>query len=279
MGGAWQHDVIPILSLTGVILDALGGLYLAYDLLGGKNGPLRTFTKSVSYGVMFGTGYGLALGIWFGLVGLAISGPALSIEIGRRNVRKAHPILEPLVFGLLRAVGFGAAGWLAKDAWFGINFGILSAVGLVAAYRTIGPPGDTYPGRPRIDETVLVRGAFRGVSIGLAAVISGAIHREHGALLYGVKVGLVTGISSGVLVAVAPTVESWVDSLPDRWLGGFGAILLLIGSMLQTLQYVLPLLVGPRNLKHFNATWTRMPGVFAGAGQPQARFASRRDRC
>jgi hypothetical protein len=25
-----------------VILDGLGGLYLAYKLLGGKNGPLRT---------------------------------------------------------------------------------------------------------------------------------------------------------------------------------------------------------------------------------------------
>jgi hypothetical protein len=30
------RDLIPMLSLTGVILDALGGLYLAYDLLGGK---------------------------------------------------------------------------------------------------------------------------------------------------------------------------------------------------------------------------------------------------
>jgi hypothetical protein len=42
MSGAPRHDLIPILSLAGVILDALGGLYLAYDLLGGKRGPLRT---------------------------------------------------------------------------------------------------------------------------------------------------------------------------------------------------------------------------------------------
>jgi hypothetical protein len=60
--GSWRHDLIPILSLTGVILDALGGLYLAYDLLGGKHGPLRTITKSVSYGIMFGSIYGLARG-------------------------------------------------------------------------------------------------------------------------------------------------------------------------------------------------------------------------
>src|SRR6516225_3929617 len=41
MSGALRHHLIPILSLAGVILDALGGLYLAYDLLGGKRGPLR----------------------------------------------------------------------------------------------------------------------------------------------------------------------------------------------------------------------------------------------
>jgi hypothetical protein len=45
MGGAWQHDLILILSLTGVILDTLGRLYLAYDLLGGKNGPTNFHQK------------------------------------------------------------------------------------------------------------------------------------------------------------------------------------------------------------------------------------------
>ena len=146
MSGVWRHDLIPVLSLTGVILDALGGLYLAYDLLGGKNGPLRTITKSVSYGVMFASAYGLPLGVWFGLVGLVVSGPALSLEIERREVRYAHPFFEALAFGLLRAASFGAAGWLARDAWFGINFGILSAIGFVATYLILGPPADMSSG-------------------------------------------------------------------------------------------------------------------------------------
>jgi hypothetical protein len=235
------HHLIPILSLVGVILDALGGLYLAYDLLGGKKGPLRIVTKSVSYGVMFGSVYGLPLGVWFGLVGLLISGPALNIEIGRREVRRAHPVFEALSFGLLRAVSFGTAGWLSKDSQFGINFGIFCAVGFVAAYLIVGPPTQTSLGRPRIDKRVLKRAAFRGTSIGLAAVLSGALHKERHALSYGVEVGAVTGISSGILVAVAPAVEAWVDNLPDRRLGGYGAILVLIGSLFQTLQYVFPL--------------------------------------
>ena len=162
MSSAWRHDLIPILSLAGVILDALGGLYLAYDLLGGKRGPLRTVTKSISYGVLFGTAYALPLGVWFGLVGLLVSGPALSIEIRRRDLLEVHPFFEALAFGLLRAVSFGAAGWLSKDSWFGTNFGILSALGFVASYVIVGPPAVTSPGHPCIDKAVLMRALFRG---------------------------------------------------------------------------------------------------------------------
>jgi hypothetical protein len=241
MSGVLRHDLVPILSLVGVILVGLGALYLAYDLLGGKYGPLRTFTKSVSYGVLFGSAYGLPLGVWFGLAGLFFSGPALSIEIGRRNVREIHPFFEALMLGLLRAVSFGAAGWLSKDSWFGIYFGIFCAVGFVAAYLIVGPPANIDLGHPRIDKAVLARASLRTASIGLAAVLSGAIHRENDALRYSVEVGVVTGMSSGILVAVAPSVEAWAENIPDRRFGGWGAILIVIGSLLQTPQYVFPL--------------------------------------
>jgi hypothetical protein len=88
------------------------------------------------------------------------------------------------VFGLLRAVSFGAAGWLAKDVWFGINFGIFSALGLVASYLIVGPPPfDLSSGRPQIDKVLLKRAVFRAASIGFAAILIGAIHKEHGARL------------------------------------------------------------------------------------------------
>jgi len=245
VAGAPQHVLVPMLSLVGVILDALGGLYLAYDLLGGRHGPLRTFTKSVSYGVMFGTVYALPLGVWFGLAGLLASGPALSIEIRQRGASKAHPFFEALAFGLLRAASFGAAGWFSKDPRFGISFGILSAVGLVGAYLILGPPTVIGSKHPRINKLVVRRAVFRGGSIGLAALVAGLTSKESHAFVYGVEVGLVTGTASGLLLAVAPSVEAWVNKLPDRRLGGYGAILVLIGSLLQTIQYVLPLLGQP----------------------------------
>src|SRR5271156_2975861 len=187
MSGAWRHELIPVLSLTGVMLDALGGLYLAYDLLGGKHGPLRTITKSISYGVMFGFLYGLPLGVWFGLAGLLVSGPALSLEIERRNVRDTHPFFESLAFGLLRAASFGAAGWLARDPQFGIYFGILNVIAFVAVYYALGPLAlDVHSSRPRIDRAIVKRAAYRGASIGVAAVLSGLLHNEHDALNYGI---------------------------------------------------------------------------------------------
>jgi hypothetical protein len=36
-----DHHSVAAVSLTGISLDVLGGLYLAYDLLGGQHGPLR----------------------------------------------------------------------------------------------------------------------------------------------------------------------------------------------------------------------------------------------
>jgi hypothetical protein len=161
------HDLIPILSLVGVILDALGGLYLAYDLLGGKRGPLRTITKSISYGAMFAVGYGLPLGVWFGLAGLLASGPALSLEIERRHTDHAHPFRAAVVFGILRAISFGVAGWLSRDAEFGIYFGVFSAVALVVAYLIVGPPAASITERRRF--VALRRGIIRGASIGFAA--------------------------------------------------------------------------------------------------------------
>jgi hypothetical protein len=86
-----------------------------------------------------------------------------------------------------------------------------------------------------------MRAAFRGASIGLAGVLSGLLLKEYHAFSYGVEVGFITGLSSAVSVALAPVVEAWVDNLPDRRLGGYGAILVLIGSLLQTVQYVIPL--------------------------------------
>jgi hypothetical protein len=56
-----DHRTVVAVSIMGTCLDVLGSLYLAYDLLGGQHGPLRLFTRAVTYSIVFGIGYGSAL--------------------------------------------------------------------------------------------------------------------------------------------------------------------------------------------------------------------------
>ena len=44
-----DHHTAAAVSITGTCLDVLGGLYLAYDLLGGQHGSLRLLTRAVTY--------------------------------------------------------------------------------------------------------------------------------------------------------------------------------------------------------------------------------------
>src|ERR1700684_3025050 len=78
-------------SIIGSSLDVLGALYLAYDLLGGEHGPLRTLTRFVTYSALFGTGYGLALGPVFGLVSGVAHGLTLAWEYSRASRHEPAP--------------------------------------------------------------------------------------------------------------------------------------------------------------------------------------------
>ena len=48
--------MLALIIIVGSSLDVLGALYLAYDLLGGEHGPLRTLTRGVTYGALFAAG-------------------------------------------------------------------------------------------------------------------------------------------------------------------------------------------------------------------------------
>src|SRR3954464_11746652 len=78
-----DHHAVAVVSLTGICLDVLGSLYLAYDLLGGQHGPLRLLTRAVTYSVIFGIGFGVGLGLFFGIAAGIANGLPLSIEFNR----------------------------------------------------------------------------------------------------------------------------------------------------------------------------------------------------
>src|SRR2546429_5139055 len=90
-----DHHAVAAVSLTGICLDVLGGLYLAYDLLGGQHGPLRLLTRIVTYSIVYVT--------------ILVSSRKRSEEptselqsrlhlVCRRLLEKKHNILKPAPF-------------------------------------------------------------------------------------------------------------------------------------------------------------------------------------
>lgn len=238
-----MDHMISLLSLTGVVLNALGGLYLAYDLLGGKQGPLRLLARLFTYSAILGLGYAALLGLWFGLAGAFVLGPALQYQLRRRARGMRPSTLEWSLMAAVRGLAFGAAGWLTVGEDFGITFGILSALVMQVAYE-FGYGTNTYRiyQRPQLERTVVRGDVVRGLLVGVAGIVSGAITGRSEALLHGIQIGVVVGTLNTAITTLSPPVEWWADNLPDRALGGYGAFLVLIGSALQTVQYVTPLI-------------------------------------
>src|ERR1700722_13563306 len=86
-----DKHTLALISIIGSSLDGLGALYLAYDLLGGEHGPLRTLTRAVTYGALFGTGYALPLGPVFGLASGVAHGVTLAWEYSRAARHEPKP--------------------------------------------------------------------------------------------------------------------------------------------------------------------------------------------
>jgi hypothetical protein len=240
-----DHHTVAAVSITGTCLDVLGSLYLAYDLLGGQHGPLRLLTRAVTYSIVFGIGYGLGLGLIFGLASGIATGITLSIEFNRAARGLNHYSLPwEGVFSAIRGLGFGAGLYRILGLQFAIAFAILITVGQVFAYSRGMRPALDYVAarRPR-----LTRRQFRGTVvrtigyIATALICSAFIHHVEHAWSFAIRVGLVTGIVTGVGVTVNPYIEYYADNLPERRLGALGIGLILCGFAMQSLQYWLAL--------------------------------------
>jgi hypothetical protein len=240
-----DHHTIAAVSITGTCLDVLGSLYLAYDLLGGQHGPLRVLTRAVTYSVVFGLGYGLGVGLFFGLASGIATGITLAIELNRAARGLDHYSLPwEGLFSAMRGFAFGAGLYRILGIGFAAAFAILITAGQVLAYsRGMRPAMDyTASRRPRLTRRQFWGTVVRTVGyIATALVCSAFIHHVDHAWSFAIRVGLVTGIVTGIGMTVNPYIEYYADNLPERWLGVFGIGLILCGFALQSLQYWLAL--------------------------------------
>jgi hypothetical protein len=238
-----DHHTVAAVSIAGSNISVLGSLYLAYDLLGGQHGPLRLLTRAVTYSVVFGIGYGLGLGPFFGLVSGIATGITLSIELNRVARGREHYSLPwEALFSAMRAIGVGVGLYRIVGLEFAIVFAIVITVGQIVGYsRGMRPTMDYVASRrPR-----LTRRQFWGTVVrtfgyfATALICSALVH--HVDWSFAIRVGIVTGIVTGVGQTIIPYIEYYADNLPERWLGAFGIGLILCGFALQSLQYWLAL--------------------------------------
>jgi len=236
-----DHHTIAAVSIAGTCLDVIGSLYLAYDLLGGQHGPLRLITRAVTYSIVFGVGFGLGLGTLFGLIAGLASGLTIAIELNRAARGLGHySLLWEAVFSAIRASAFGACLYRNLGLEFAAAFAVLLTVGQVFAYSRGMRPAMDYAatGRPRLTRRHAIGIAVRTVGYTVTALLCSALvrHVDH-ALWFAIRVGLVTGVVTGIGGAVIPMIEYYADKIPERRLGAFGIALILFGFAMQSLQY------------------------------------------
>jgi len=240
-----DHHAIAAISIMGTCLDVLGSLYLAYDLLGGRHGPLRLLTRAVTYSLLFGIGYGVGLGLFFGIVSGIATGVTFSIELNRGARGLEHYSLPwEALFAAIRGIAFGAGLYRILGLEFGIAFAILVTAGQVIAYSRGMRPARDYVAarRPRITRWQFWGTVNRTCGYLVTALLCSVLvhHLEH-AWAFAIRVGLVTGLVTGVGVTLYPFIEYYADHLPERRLGVIGVGLMLCGFALQSVQYWLAL--------------------------------------
>jgi hypothetical protein len=238
-----DHHTLAAISLAGSCLDVLGSLYLAYDLLGGQHGPLRLLTRAVTYSILFGVGYGLGLGPFFGFVSGLGLGITLAIELNRvsRGIER-HSLMLDGLFSAIRGVAVGIGLFPIVGLQFAGIFAALITVGQIFAYSRGIRPGMDYSAarHAHLTRRQVWSTLVRTVGYFATALLCGAlVHHEN--FSFAVRVGIVTGLVTGIGQTVTPYIEYYADHIPERWLGAFGIGLIFCGFILQSLQYWLTL--------------------------------------
>jgi hypothetical protein len=241
-----NQQTVAAISISGSCLDVLGSLYLAYDLLGGEHGPLRVLTRMVTYSILVGLGFGIGLGAFFGLTAGVTTGVTASIELNREARHLPHYSLTwQALFAAIRSAGFGAGLYGIVGFQFAAAFAVLNAIGQIFGYSRGVRPGMDYSRsrRPRLTRRQFSSTVVRSLGFIVTALICSAfVHHVDHPLLFALRVGLVTGIVTGLFQTVNPFIEYFADNLPERTLGVVGVGLMLCGFALQSFQYWLALL-------------------------------------
>ena len=159
--------------------------------------------------MLFGRGYGLPLGLTFGLVAGTGLGLALGLEFRSAgpNGASVRPFpYRTFAFGLFS----GAGVWprrlahVRSSLWRGVR--LLSGLGLILIYMLRFAPSDEYQSlaKPPLTTRKLLATLTRGGVIGIAGILAGQGLRGP---LFGLEVGLVVAAAGAIVATLSPFIE------------------------------------------------------------------------
>jgi hypothetical protein len=78
----------------------------------------------------------------------------------------------------------------------------------------------------------------RAIAVSAAGILASLLTESGSHWLYvGLRLGLAAGIVNALVSLLSPALECRIDNLPERRLGRLGLGLILVGMILQSIQY------------------------------------------
>ncbi len=230
-----------VITIVGMTCDVMGGLYLAYDLLGGENGPLARLTKIVNYSVLLVLLFLTTMGFKFAvIVGIAF-GTSLGLHFDRagRNLPETQKFL--LFTAVLRGAAIAIAVWLKENHILGLVMGALVfAMSMILPRLKISPSALYMSGkRPQLSwKQFIIAFVLMSVAIGSGLVGASIAHGDARTVGFVLKFGLTFGFAIFVVSTVSPLIEWYSDNLPPQSFGTAGVKLFIIGFVIQAIPSI-----------------------------------------
>ncbi len=231
-------------NLGGSLLGALGGLYLTYDILGGKDGPLAGVTRVVTYTAIFGVAYSIGMGLRFGLIASLGMGVNLGYDFYmearrmRAKGKRRHWVME-ILLGSSRALALTIGLSAITNPRIAVFFFPIYAFFNCSIYLLGFSPVDNLEVcrhlviSARNIGQALLRTVGAGLSFWAAGYLAWATASQPFSLIPPWQFGLTIGGASFIVAYITPWVEWKVDRLSRRSLAVVGVTFAIVGFLIQ----------------------------------------------
>ena len=230
--------------MIGMTFDSVGGLYLAYDLLGGNDGPLCRLTRIVNYSLMYFLIFMIGFNLKFALIGGIGLGTATAFHMQR--ISHGLPETRKFLFyiSLIRGVSIFWAMTFVMSYTASIVVGCgLFLISFIFPQYNLSPKIWFKPGiKPTVTFFKVLISCLIGC--GLAGMLALGEYLGHDPLsLHEIlKTAAVSSLSIMTVTVFGPSIEWFADNVPDKRMGYIGAVLFLLGFMIQAIPSLCVLL-------------------------------------